>query len=35
MTIVTNNLEKKMAAMKAMLEQLVKESEEKEAHIKR
>ena len=35
MTIGTNNLEKKMAAMKAMLEQLVKESEEKEAHIKR
>ena len=34
MTIGTNSLEEKMAAMKAMLELLVKESEEKEAHIK-
>jgi len=34
MTIGTNNLEEEMVAMKAMLEQIVKESEEKEAHIK-
>ena len=34
MTIGTNNLEEEMAAMKAMLERLVKDSEEKEAHIK-
>jgi len=34
MTIGTNNLEKEMVAMKAMLERLVKESEEKEARIK-
>ena len=33
MTIGTSNLEEEMAAMKAMLERLVKESEEKEAHI--
>jgi len=31
MTIGTNNLEEEMAIMKAMLERLVKESEEKEA----
>ena len=30
MTIGTNNLEEEMAAMKAMLERLVKENEEKE-----
>ena len=34
MTIGTNNLEEEMAAMKAILERLVKESEEKEARIK-
>jgi len=34
MTIGTNNLEEEMVSMKAMLEQIVKESEEKEAHIK-
>ena len=34
MTIGTNNLKDEMAAMKAMLERLVKENEEKEAHIK-
>jgi len=34
MTVGTNNLEEEMAAMKAMLEMLVKESEEKEACIK-
>jgi len=34
MTISTNNLEEEMAAMKAMLERLVKENEEKGAHIK-
>ena len=34
MTIDTNNLEEEMAAMKAMLEQLIKENEEKEARIK-
>ena len=34
MTIGTNNLEDEMVAMKAMLEWLVKESKEKEAHIK-
>jgi len=33
-TIGTNNLEEEMAAMKAMLEWLIKESEEKEAGIK-
>jgi len=34
MLISTKNLEEKMVAMKAMLERLVKESEEKEAYIK-
>jgi len=34
MTIGTNNLKEEMAAMKAMLERLIKESEEKEARIK-
>jgi len=34
MTIGTNNLEEEMAAMRAMLELLIKESEEKEALIK-
>ena len=34
MTIGTNNFEEEMAAMKAMLEQFVKESEEKDVHIK-
>jgi len=34
MTIDTNNLEEEMAAMKAMLERLIKENEEKEARIK-
>ena len=34
MTIGTNNLEEEIAAMKAMLERLVKENEEKGAHIK-
>jgi len=34
MTIGTNNLEEEMAAIKAMLERLVKESEENEACIK-
>ena len=34
MTIGTNNLEEEMAAMKAMLERLIKESEEKEVCIK-
>ena len=34
MTIGTNNLEEEMAAMKAILERLIKESEEKEARIK-
>jgi len=34
MTIGTNNLEEEIAAMKAMLERLVKENEEKEACIK-
>jgi len=33
MTIGTNNLEEEIAPMKAMLEQLVKESEEKEVRI--
>jgi len=33
MTIGTNNLGEEMAAKKAMLERLVKKSEEKEAHI--
>jgi len=32
MTIGTNNLEEEMDAMKAMLEKLVKENEEKAAH---
>jgi len=32
-TIGTNSLDEEMAAMKAMLEQLVKESEEKESCI--
>jgi len=34
MTIGTNNLQEEMAAIKTMLERLVKENEEKEAHIK-
>ena len=34
MRLGTNNLEEEMAAMKAMLEWLIKESEEKEARIK-
>jgi len=34
MTISINNSEEEMATMKAMLERLVKESEEKEACIK-
>jgi len=34
MTIGTNNLEEEVAAIKAMLERLVKDSEEKEARIK-
>jgi len=34
MTIGTNCLEEEIAAMKAMLKRLVKENEEKEAHIK-
>jgi len=34
MTIGTNNLEEEMATIKAMLEHLVKENEEKEACIK-
>jgi len=34
MTISVNNLEEEMAAMKAMLERLVKENEEKKARIK-
>ena len=34
MIICTNNMKEEMAAMKAMLERLIKESEEKEAHIK-
>jgi len=34
MNIGANNLEEDMPAIKAMLERLVKESEEKEAHIK-
>jgi len=34
MTIGTNNLEEEMVAMNAMLERLVKESEEKEARVK-
>jgi len=34
MTIGTNNLEEEMAAMKAILERLIKKSEEKEARIK-
>jgi len=34
MTIGTSNLEEEMVAMKAMLERLVKKSEEKEARIK-
>ena len=34
MRIGANNLEEEMAAMKAMLERLVKESEKKEARIK-
>ena len=34
MTIGTNNLEEEMADMKAMLERLVEESEEKEVRIK-
>jgi len=34
MTIGTNNLKEETAAMKAMLEQLIKESEENEARIK-
>jgi len=34
MTISTNNLEEEMVAMKAMLEQLVKQSKEKEVRIK-
>jgi len=34
MTIGTNNLEEEMAAMMAMLERFIKESEEKEARIK-
>jgi len=33
MTIGTNNLEEEMAAMKAMLERLIKESEENEERI--
>jgi len=32
--IGTNDLEEEMIAMKVMLERLVKENEEKEAHIK-
>ena len=32
-TIGTNNLEKEMAAMKAMFERLVKEGEQKEAQL--
>jgi len=34
MTIGKNNLEEEMAVIKAMLERLAKESEEKDAHIK-
>ena len=34
MTIGINKLEEEMAAKKAMVERLIKESEEKEAHIK-
>ena len=34
MTIGINNLKEEMATMKAMLERLVKESDEKEVHIK-
>jgi len=34
MTIGINNWDGEMAATKAMLEKLIKESEEKEAHIK-
>jgi len=34
MTLGTNKLEEEMAIMKAMLERLVKENEEKEARIK-
>ena len=34
MTIGTNNLKKEMASMTAMLERLIKESEEKEKRIK-
>jgi len=33
-TIVTDNLEEEIVAMKAMLEQLVKQSEKKEPRIK-
>jgi len=33
MTIGANNLEEEMATMKAMLESLIKESEEKKVHI--
>jgi len=33
-TICTSNLKEEMVAMKAMLEKLIMESEEKEAHIK-
>jgi len=34
MTIATNNLKEGMATIKPVLERLIKESEEKEAHIK-
>jgi len=34
MAIGTSNLKEDMAAMKAMLERVIKESEEKEVHIK-
>jgi len=34
MTIDTNKLEEEMAAMKAMLERVIKKNEEKEAGIK-
>jgi len=34
MAIGTNHLEKEMAAIKVMLQRLIKESEEKEVHIK-
>ena len=34
MKIGTNNLEEEVVVMKAMLKRLIKENEEKEAHIK-